>query len=112
MLILILFAYFNKLQEQIDILKEAIQKYFPNLAGYHSFLKNFPETHKNKQSRNQKKICEIERISNTLSSLDYRIQKVQTISSKSTTQNSTDKSKQESQQQYSTQSFVLIILQF
>ncbi|CAK74425.1 unnamed protein product (macronuclear) [Paramecium tetraurelia] len=103
MLMQILFAYFNKLQENIDKLKETIQKYFPNLAEYHPFLKIFLETHKNKYERIKKRYGKLREylIPQARLIIQFKKFKQLELSSKNTTKNSIDKSKQETQQQFS-----------
>ncbi|CAD8181409.1 unnamed protein product [Paramecium octaurelia] len=107
MLLQILFAYFNKLYDKIDILKEVIQNYFPNFVKYHPFLKNFFETHKNKQTRINQKFTKLRDylIPQARLILEFKKSKRLELSSKNTVQKIIDKDKQETEQQFSADIF-------
>ncbi|CAD8149864.1 unnamed protein product [Paramecium octaurelia] len=107
MLIQILFAYFNKLNDKIDILKEVVQNYFPNIVKYHPFLKNFFETHKNKQSRIRLKFSKLREylIPQARLILEFKKLKRLELSSKNTVSKMMDKEKQETEQLFSAEIF-------
>ncbi|CAK72942.1 unnamed protein product (macronuclear) [Paramecium tetraurelia] len=51
MLLQILFAYFKKLHDKIDIIKDFISKRFPKLANQHPYIKQILESRKTQQIR-------------------------------------------------------------
>ncbi|CAD8105541.1 unnamed protein product [Paramecium primaurelia] len=107
MLVQILFAYFNKLYDKIDILKEFIQKQFPIFVKSRPYLKNFFETHQNQQSRIKQRFAKLREYLLPQARLIVEFKKLKRLelSSKNIIYKISDKDRQDTEQQLSADIF-------